>query len=70
MIKEFQSKNVDLFFQKQNLWVRANNDLGSQILIAVLAVVSSYEVELFAARAQGGRIVKAKKGNRLVTIFF
>lgn len=67
MIKEFQSKNVDLFFQKQNLWVRANNDLGSQILIAVLAVVSSYEVELFAARAQGGRIIKAKKGNRLVT---
>ena len=63
MIKEFQSKNVDLFFQKQNLWVRANNDLGSQILIAVLAVVSSYEVELFAARAQGGRIIKAKKGN-------
>ena len=59
MIKEFQAKNITLFFQKQNLWIRGNNDIGSQILIAVLAVVASYEVELFSQRAVGGKIIKA-----------
>lgn len=63
MIKEFQAKNITLFFQKQNLWIRGNNDIGSQILIAVLAVVASYEVELFSQRAVGGKIIKAKEGD-------
>nr|WP_320038872.1 recombinase family protein [uncultured Bacteroides sp.] len=62
-IKDFQKKGVDLYFQKQNIWVRANTvDIGTQILIAVLSVVASYEVELFAERSIGGRIIKTKKG--------
>mgnify|MGYP003311482372 CR=1 FL=1 len=48
-INFFRERNIKLFFEKQNIWVEnKKNDLGNSILLHVLAVVSSYEVELFA----------------------
>ena len=62
-INFFREKNVRLFFEKQNIWVEnKKNDLGNSILLHVLAVVSSYEVELFAERSQSGRISKVQAG--------
>jgi DNA invertase Pin-like site-specific DNA recombinase len=59
-IEEFQANNIELYFQKQNQWVRKNNDLGTRILIQVLGVVSEYEIELFKERSISGKISAVK----------
>ena len=56
----FRKHNVDLYFQKQNRWVRKDDDLGTNILIQVLGVVASYEIELFAERSTSGKISALK----------
>lgn len=59
-IDYFRNLGVELFFQKQNLWVKSKGDLGTEILLQVLAVVSRYEIELFAERSISGKIEKIK----------
>lgn len=62
-INLFRERNIRLFFEKQNIWVEnKKNDFGNSVLLHVLAVVSSYEVELFAERCQSGRISKVVAG--------
>lgn len=62
-VQRLQDKGVDLYFEKQDLWVRHDKqDLGSRILLAVLAITTSYEIELFAERSISGKIEKVKKG--------
>ncbi len=62
-IQRMKNKQIDLFFQKQRLWVRnSEDDLGSRILLAVLAVTTSYEIELFTERSLSGKINKVKTG--------
>jgi len=56
----FREHDIDLFFQKQNIWVRKVGDLGTDILIQVLGVVASYEIELFAERSTSGKISALK----------
>jgi DNA invertase Pin-like site-specific DNA recombinase len=56
----FRKHDVDLYFQKQNIWVRKKGDLGTDILIQVLGVVASYEIELFAERSISGKIAALK----------
>jgi len=60
LIEVFQDNNKELYFQKQNIWVRAKNDIGTSILIQVLGVVASYEIELFAERSISGKISAIK----------
>jgi DNA invertase Pin-like site-specific DNA recombinase len=55
-IDYFRDHNIDLFFQKQNIWVKKKGDLGTDILIQVLGVVASYEIELFAERSISGKL--------------
>lgn len=59
-IENFQENNIELYFQKQNQWVRKSNDLGTRILIQVLGVVSEYEIELFKERSISGKIAAIK----------
>lgn len=62
-VQRLQDKGVDLYFEKQDLWVRPNKkDLGSRILLAVLAITTSYEIEMFAERSISGKIDKIQKG--------
>lgn len=62
-VQRLQDKGVDLYFEKQDLWVRHDKkDLGSRILLAVLAITTSYEIELFAERSISGKINKITKG--------
>ena len=61
-IQHLQELNVQLYFQKQDLWIRDKQDIGSRILLAVLAVTTSYEIELFAERSISGKINKIKNG--------
>lgn len=62
-IEKLQKKGVDLYFEKQDFWARSSEkDLGSRILLSVLAFTSTYEVELFAERSVSGKIEKASKG--------
>ena len=62
-VQRLQDKGVDLYFEKQDLWVRpSKKDLGSRILLAVLAITTSYEIEMFAERSISGKIDKIKKG--------
>ena len=62
-INYFREKGVYLYFQKQNLWVRDDTkDLGSIILLHILAVMSAYEIELFAERSVSGKITKVLTG--------
>lgn len=56
LIDLFRSYDIELFFQKQNIWVKGQNDIGTSILIQVLGVVSQYEIELFAERSVSGKI--------------
>ncbi len=65
LIAVFQDNNKEIYFQKQNIWVRAKNDIGTSILIQVLGVVASYEIELFAERSVSGKISAIK--NRGIT---
>ena len=56
-VQRLQDKGIDLYFEKQDLWVRHDKkDLGSRILLAVLAITTSYEIELFAERSISGKI--------------
>ena len=59
-IEYYQSKDVHLFFKKQNLWVRDKSDLSTSIMISVLAVMSQYEIELFVARGVDGKVSAIK----------
>ena len=59
-IEYYQSKDVHLFFKKQNLWVRDKSDLSTSIMISVLAVMSQYEIELFVARGIDGKVSAIK----------
>lgn len=59
-IEYYQSKDVHLYFKKQNLWVRDKSDLSTSIMISVLAVMSQYEIELFVARGVDGKVSAIK----------
>lgn len=62
-VQRLQNKGINLYFDKQDLWVRSDKkDLGSRILLAVLAITTSYEIELFAERSISGKIEKVNKG--------
>lgn len=62
-VQRLQDKGVELYFEKQDLWVKSDKkDLGSRILLAVLAITTSYEIELFAERSISGKINKISKG--------
>ena len=62
-VQKLQNKGIDLYFEKQDLWVRHDKkDLGSRILLAILAITTSYEIELFAERSISGKIEKVNKG--------
>ena len=62
-VQRLQDKGIDLYFEKQDLWVRHDKqDLGSRILLAVLAITASYEIEIFAERSISGKIEKVSKG--------
>lgn len=55
---------VEMYFQKQNLWLKHDgSDLGSTIMLHVLAVMSSYEIELFSERSLSGKITKVQNGH-------
>ena len=45
-IEYYQSKNVWLWFGKQQMWVRDKSDISTQIMISVLAVMSQYEIDV------------------------
>lgn len=55
-IETFRANGVELYFQKQNLWIKGEKDYLTSMLISVLGVVSEYEVELFTGRAISGKI--------------
>ena len=62
-VQRLQDKGVDLYFEKQNFWARHDKqDMGSHILLAVLAITATYEIELFAERSISGKIEKVIKG--------
>lgn len=61
-IQRLQEKKIELYFQRQDLWIRDKQDLGSRILLAVLAITTSYEIELFAERSISGKINKIHNG--------
>lgn len=62
-INYFKEKNVTVYFQKQNITVNNdNNNIGNTILLHVLAVMSSYEIELFTERSLSGKITKVQAG--------
>ena len=65
-IVEFRKNNIELFFQKQNQWVKKKGDVGTNILIQVLGVLSEYEIELFKERSISGKISAVK--NRGINI--
>lgn len=62
-IKYFRERKVALYFDKQKLWVKDESDLGSTILLHILAVMSSYEIELFTERTLSGKIAKIQAGH-------
>ncbi|MDD4993532.1 MAG: recombinase family protein [Paludibacter sp.] len=66
MIDTFRGNNTELYFQKQNQWVKKKGDLGTNILIQVLGVVSEYEIDLFKERSISGKISAVK--NRGINI--
>lgn len=62
-INYFKNKNVTVYFQKQNITVDNNaSNIGNTILLHVLAVMSSYEIELFTERTLSGKITKVQQG--------
>ena len=62
-VQRLQNKGITLYFEKQDLWVKSDKkDLGSRILLAVLAITTSYEIELFAERSISGKINKVNNG--------
>ena len=62
-VQRLQTKGINLYFDKQDLWVKPDKkDLGSKILLAVLAITTSYEIELFAERSISGKVNKVNNG--------
>lgn len=62
-INYFKDKNITVYFQKQNITVNNDNsNIANTILLHVLAVMSSYEIELFAERSLSGKITKVQAG--------
>ena len=61
-IERLKELDVELYFKSQNLTINAKQDLGSRILLAVLAVTATYEIELFAERSISGKINRVKMG--------
>ena len=61
-IEKLKELDVELYFKSQNLIVNSKQDLGSRILLAVLAVTATYEIELFAERSMSGKINKLIMG--------
>lgn len=62
-IDDFRQKGITLYFEKQNLWVGDKNfSLGSEILLHVLAIMSKYEIDLFAERCLSGKVSKLHSG--------
>lgn len=62
-INYFKEKNVTVYFHKQNITVNNDNsNIGNTILLHVLAVMSSYEIELFTERSLSGKITKVQNG--------
>lgn len=62
-IEKLINKGVEVYYQKQNLWVKnIKHDIGTKILLNVLAAMASYEVELFAERTLSGKATKVSKG--------
>ena len=55
-LETLQKQNVYCWFNKQSIWVKDKNDIGTQIMIQALAVLSQYEFELFAARGIDAKI--------------
>ena len=43
-VQKLQELNVELYFHKQDLWIKDKQDLGARILLAVLAITASYEI--------------------------
>ena len=61
-IEKLKELDVELYFKSQNLTINSKQDLGSRILLAVLAVTATYEIELFAERSVSGKINKILMG--------
>lgn len=61
-IERLKELDVELHFKSQNLIINAKQDLGSRILLAILAVTATYEIELFSERSLSGKIKKIKMG--------
>lgn len=59
-LETLQKQDVYCWFNKQSIWVKDKNDIGTQIMIQVLAVLSQYEIELFTARGIDGKITALK----------
>lgn len=64
-VKYLQERNVSLYFDKEKLWVNEaeTKGLGNIILLHILAIMSSYEIELFAERTLSGKIAKVQAGH-------
>ena len=62
-VQRLQNKGINLYFDKQDLWVKnKKKDLGSRIWLAVLAISTSYEIELLWDRSISGKINKVNNG--------
>lgn len=59
-IEFFQSIGIELFFQKQNIWVRQKNDFATQLVTQMFAIMATYEAELFAERSISGKIERLR----------
>lgn len=65
-IEALQKKEVTMYFLKQNIYVDNNEkSLGTRILLSVLAVTCTYEIELFAERSLSGKINALKNGGSI-----
>lgn len=62
-IETIRENNVEIYFQKQNIWIRDDDDIHSKITVSVLGVISEYEVELFSERSVSGKINAFNKRN-------
>ena len=65
LIEFFNNLDIEIYFLKQNLWIRNKNDLGTTIVMHVLAVMGEYESDLFADRTITGKLNKFKSNLHL-----
>lgn len=62
-IEFLKGQGVNLYFEKQNVWVKRDiHDVTSTIFLHVLVVMAEYEIELFAERTISGKIKKISRG--------